>query len=173
MRFFAVAASLLPIISTAFADLSWEYVEERTRQAEEVLEQRPAIEAIAGRERARQATVRAPAEKEAYAALGEALASHPDLAEVNQAESKALKAYQDGVAGGNSFEISVTQQALAKAKATRYQKALSIPELKLAIESWQQAALNIKAAEEDAAKAKSALESIQTKLKALSEAIAR
>ncbi|MEP4078076.1 hypothetical protein [Haloferula sp.] len=171
MKSFAVAALLLP--TTAIADLSWEYVEKRTQQAEEILEQRPAIEAIAERERQRETTKKGPAEKEAYAALGEALAHHPSMAEVNQAEVDALKAYQSAVSGGNQFEISITQQALAKAKAARYQKAQSIPELKLAIETWQQAVIDTKATEEQEAKARTALDSIQTKLKALSEAMGR
>lgn len=171
MRLIAVAALLLP--TTALADLSWEYVYERSQQAEEILEQRPAIEAIAERERQRQKTEKGPAEKDAYLALAEALANHPAMTEVNQAEIDAQKANQQAIAGANPVEISITGQALAKAKAARYQKALTIPELKLAIETWQQAAIDTKAAEEDEAKAKAALDSIQSKLKALAEAIGR
>ncbi|MGB6222354.1 hypothetical protein [Haloferula sp.] len=171
MRLFAVAALLLP--TTAIADLSWEYVDERTRQAEEVLAQRPAIEAIAEREREKQATPKGAAEKEAYSALAEALANHPEMADSNHAEAMASTAYKRAIGGGNDFEISITQQTLAKAKAARYQKALSIPELKLAIEAWQQAALDTKETAEESSKTRTALESIQSKLKALSEAMGR
>jgi hypothetical protein len=95
------------------------------------------------------------------------------MAEVNQAESLAIRNYQKAVSEGNEFAISLTQQKLAKAKAARYQKATSIPELKLAIEKWQQAAISIEAAEAESEKTKSALGAIQAKLKELSEAMGR
>ncbi|MEM1084829.1 MAG: hypothetical protein AAGI48_12025 [Verrucomicrobiota bacterium] len=170
-------ALLLPAVATTVhadsSELSWEFVENRTRQAEEVLEHQPEIEAIAERERARQAEPKGPNPTKAYADLSNALAKHPQMAEVNRKESEATKAYQSAVNGGNPVEISITQQAYAKAKAARTQKALSIPELKLAIETWQKAVVDEKEAKEDEAETRQALEAIQSKLKALSEVIGR
>ena len=171
MRLPAFVALLLP--TTAIADLSWDFVFEQTEKAEELLEYQPVIEAIAQRERQRQATGKRPAEKEAYAALAEALAKHPAMAGANQVQVDAQRAYQQATVGGNPAKISVAEQSLTKAKAARYQKALTIPELKLAIQSWQQATLETKVTEGDQEEAKAAFDSIQTKLKALSEAIKR
>lgn len=174
MRFSAVATAMIAFTSFASADLSWEYVEERESQMEEVLEQRPAIEAIAGRERAKQeAKEPTPAEKRAYAELGQALAAHPEMASVNQAEYAATQVYQKAVNGGNSVEISLALQSLAQAKAARSQKAASIPELKVAIDKWQQAAAGVDTSEAESGQVKSGLEAIQAKLKALGDVIGR
>lgn len=171
-------ALLLPALATTVlanpSELSWEAVEERTRQAEKVLEQQPAIESIAESERARQAEKPpAPDPTKAYAELSEALAKHPQMAEVNRTEAEAAKACQSAASSRNPFEISITQQAYTRAKAARSKKALSIPELKLAIENWQQAVIDEKAAKEEEAGTREALETIQSKLKALSEVIGR
>ena len=193
MRLIAIVASFLPVtVPTAFADLSWEAVDERTRQAKEVLEQKSAIEATAdheakAREQAGQelpAPEPAPAREDptapedpvgptaedAYAALAEALETHPEMAAANLAETKTANNYKDAVASGNPVAISITSQAFSRAKAERYKKAMTIPELRTAIETWQKAALETKPRNNSATGA--ALETIQTKLKALSKAIA-
>jgi hypothetical protein len=174
MRFFAVTACLLAFSLSAIADLSWEYVDQRSQQTEELLEQRPAIEAIAARERAKQQTKEpSPEEKQAYEELGQALANHPEMAQVNQAEHSATEVYQQAVNGGNTVEISLALQTLAEAKTARYHKAASIPELKLAIDKWQQAANAIDQSDADSPGVKSGLDAIQAKLKALGEAMGR
>lgn len=168
MRFSAVATSLIALATPVSADLSWEYVEQRTQQAEEILEQRPAIEAIAERERAKQeAKEPSPAERQAYEELGQALATHPEMAAVNRAQYDAALAYQNAVNGGNSVEISLAIQSLSEAKAARFQKAASIPELKLAIDKWQQAAADGDTTEAESGDIKAGLEAIQAKLKAI------
>lgn len=165
-----IAAGLIALSANASADLSWEFVEERSRQAEELLEYKPAIEAIVARERAKQEAGQAsPEEAKAYEELGKALAEHPEMAAVNRAEYAANEAYRQAVEGGNSVEISLAIQTLAEAKAARFHKAASIPELKQAIEKWQQAAIAPSAEENEAAA--SALEEIRAKLKALGEVI--
>ena len=193
MRLIAIVASLLPLTApTAFADLSWEYVDERTKQTKEVLEHKPAVEAAVESETARQEQAprelpvappvpaeqppaapepsSGPSRDDAYSALAEALEGHPDMAALNQAETKAAKDYNQAVASGNPVAVSITSQALARAKANRYKKAMSIPELRAAIETWQKA--TIEAKPENASATEAALETIQSKLKALSKAIA-
>lgn len=165
---------MIGISSLAIADLSWEYVEQRESQMEELLEQRPAIEAIAENGRAEQQDKEPPpAEKQAYEELGYALARHSEMAAFNQAESSAIKAHQQAVKGGNPLEISLALQRLTKTKAARYQKAASIPELKQAIDKWQQAAHGIDPSKSDLPDIKSGLEAIQAKLKALAQAMGR
>jgi hypothetical protein len=172
MKLIALAL-LLPVTNTALAEVSLQEAEDRTPKAEEVLVQESAIAVVAEREPTPQAPPPGPDPAKAYAELGHALTSHPRMADVNQAESEAAKAYRSAVAGGNPVEISFTQQDYARAKAARTQKALSIPELKLAIENWQQAVLDDQAAKREASETRAAMEAIQTKLKALSEVIVR
>ena len=172
MRVSAVITALIALTAHASADLDWEYVEQRESQMEGVLEQRSEIEAIAERERAKQEEKEpSPAEKKAYEELGQALATHPEMAEVNRAEHSALQVYQKAVSGGNSVEISLALQTLSEAKAARYQKAASIPELKLAIDKWQQAANDIDTSDADSQDVKSGLEAIQSKLNAIGKAL--
>lgn len=164
---------LLLASGTAFADLSWEYVDQRTRQAKELLEQGPAIEAIVERERARHEQAKSPAARKAYENLGKALAEHPEMKEVNHLEAAATQAYQKAVASGLNVDISLAAQELAEAKVTRYRKAASIPELKAAIDAWQKAATGTEAATVPTKQEQSAIDEIHAKLNELGQSLGR
>lgn len=168
-------ASLVVLLASmpAFADLSWEYVDQRSRQAKEVLEYRPAIEAIAERERARQAQAKSPEARKAYEELGKALAEHPQMAEANRLEAAATQAYRQAVASGLNVDISLAAQELAEAKVARYRKAASIPELKAAIDAWQEAATGTKAATVPTRDEQAAIDRIHTKLNELGQSMGR
>ncbi|MBK1825747.1 hypothetical protein [Haloferula rosea] len=147
-------------LAPAQADLSWEYTDHRRGQAEEARKQMERVKEIEQREKTREPS---PAEKAAYAKLGKALAEHPDMAAVNLAEAEATEGYRKAAQGGNSLELSLAAQRLAEAKAQRFTKAASIPELKKLIEAWQQAALT-PATPEEAAEAEENTDSIGSKL---------
>lgn len=175
MKLIALAL-LLPATTTALAEVSLKEAEDRVPNSEEILDQGTAIEAIEAvpeQEHVPQAPPPGPDPDKAYAELSDALSSHPKMAKVNRAETKAAKAYKSAIAGGNPVEISFTRQDYVRAKAARTQKALSIPELKLAIENWQQAVLDNQAAKQEASETRAAMDAIQTKLKTLSEVIGR
>lgn len=120
------------------AELSWEYTDGRRQQAKEAAKQQDRIEQISEKERERQPS---PEEQAAYIQLGKALAEHPQMAAVNLAESKAIAEYQRASQSGTELELSLASQKLAEAKAQRFRKAASIPELKKLIEHWQRTAL--------------------------------
>lgn len=165
---FILAASALSLLP-ASADLSWEYADQRRQQAEEARSHQEKIEQIQERERARQPS---PKEQEAYAKLGKALGEHPEMMAVNEAESAATADLAKAHQGGNEFEISLASQKLAKAKAERFQKAASIPELLALITAWQKAALTAPT-EEEAAQIEENGKSIGEKLGGLLEQLKR
>lgn len=156
MRFSKLALGLA-LATPAMGDLSWDYVDQRQAQARDLQQKRAEIERIAAEEEKREPS---PEEKAAYQKLGEALANHPEMQEVNRIEREALDNYQHLLENGNNVEISLAAQELAEAKAVRFKKAASIPELKALIEAWQQAALGIKPEVQPSAEEQSALDRI-------------
>ena len=134
-------------LAPAMAELSWDYTDQRKQQAKEARKHQKTIQEIEAREKTRQPS---PAEQAAYAKLGKALATHPEMAAVNLTESTAIADYQKATQAGNELAISLASQKLAKAKAERFQKAASIPELNALIMNWQQAALTTGSPEENA-----------------------
>ncbi len=153
---------------SALADLSWDYVDARKAQAAEATQQREAIEQIHRQEAARQPSAE---ETAAYRKLGEALASHPGMAEANRAESAARAAHEEALESGINMEILLASSELAEAKAERFRTAAAIPELKALIEAWQRAAVGLPT-EAPSAEEERALDGVASQLERLRRALA-
>lgn len=80
----------------------------------------------------------AQTQAEAFEELASALADHPEMGRVNLRVRRALNRLQRAQVGGNPVEISFAEQSLRRAKATRFGRASSIPELTALIERWKQ-----------------------------------
>ncbi len=91
-------------------------------------------------ERPRRTTTAATKKEIAYRALGQALATHPDMAEANRLDRMARRRYTAAIESGDPAEILRARRELAEAKDFRFETASAIPELKKLITVWQNAA---------------------------------
>ena len=123
----------IALLSSASAELSWDYIEKRQAHQRKGLEEakKTVAKATGG--------TSSPVATAAYTTLGAALNTHPEMATVNAAESAARQKLKTAQASKNPALMASARAEVAKTANARFQKAASIPELAKLIDAWRDA----------------------------------